>query len=60
MIYIGVENRYVLFQARERWSNMCAIAVDEVAQCREENTCATNRVSQGKKIYVSHASPTKS
>ena len=32
---IGVENWYVLCQDRERWSSMCAIAVDEVAQCRE-------------------------
>ena len=30
----------------ERWSNLCAIAVDEVAQCREGNICAANRASQ--------------
>ena len=28
---------------------MCAIAVDEAAQCREGNTCAANRASQEKK-----------
>ena len=27
---IGVENWFVLCQDRERWSSMCAIAVDEV------------------------------
>ena len=27
------------------WSNLCALAVDEVAQCREGNTCAANRAS---------------
>ena len=30
----------------ERWSNVCAIAVDEVVQCREGNICAANRASQ--------------
>ena len=32
---ISVEDWYVACQDRERWSNLCAIAVDEVAQCRE-------------------------
>ena len=49
MYCIGVENWYVLCQDRERWSSMCAIAVDEIAQCREGNTCAANRASQEKK-----------
>ena len=43
---ISVEDWYVVCQDRERWSNLCAIAVDEVAQCREGNTCAANRASQ--------------
>ena len=34
----------MLCQDRERWSNMCAVAVDEVAQCKERNTCAANRI----------------
>ena len=29
----------------ERWSSLYAVAVDEVAQCREHNTCAANRAS---------------
>ena len=37
---------YVVCQDRERWSNLSAIAVDEVAQCREGNICAANRASQ--------------
>ena len=43
---IGVENWYVLFQNKDRWSNMCAIVVNVVAQCREGNTCVANRPSQ--------------
>jgi len=27
---------------------VCAVDVDEVAQCREKNTCAANRASQEK------------
>ena len=53
MIYgatcVDVENWHVLCQDRERWSSMCAIAVDEVAQ---GNTCAANRASQEKFFYV--------
>ena len=45
---ISVEDwyMYVVCQDRERWSNLSAIAVDEVAQCREGNICAANRASQ--------------
>jgi len=39
---ISVEDWYVVRQDRERWSSLCAVAVDEVAQCREQNTCAAN------------------
>ena len=35
---ISVEDWYVVCQDCERWSNFCAIVVDEVAQCREGNT----------------------
>ena len=43
---IGIEDWYAVCQDRERWSNLCAVGVDEVAQCREENTCTANRASQ--------------
>ena len=43
---ISVDNWYVLYQDREKWPNMCAVAVDEVAQCMERSTCAANRASQ--------------
>ena len=45
---VDVVNWYVLCQDRKRWSNMCAVAVDEVTQCRERNACAANRASQEK------------
>ena len=43
---ISIEDWYTVCQDRERWSSLCAVAVDEVAQCREENTCTANRASQ--------------
>ena len=43
---VCAEDWYVVCQDHERWSNLCAIAVDEVARCREGNTCAANRASQ--------------
>ena len=55
MIYgatcVDVENWHVLCQDRERWSSMCAIAVDEVAQ---GNTCAANRASQEKNFLCNY------
>ena len=30
---ISVEDWYVVCQNCERWSNLCAVAVDEMAQC---------------------------
>ena len=43
---INMQDWYVICQDCERWSNLCAVAVDEVAQCREQNTCAAYRASQ--------------
>ena len=48
---IGMEDWYVACQDQERWSSLCAVAVDEVAQCREENTCTTNRASQERSFF---------
>ena len=48
---IGMEDWYAICQDRERWSSLCAVAFDEVAQCREENTCAANRASQEKNFF---------
>jgi len=45
---IGVKNWYVLCQDRDGWSNVCTVVVEEIAQCRERNTCAANRASQEK------------
>ena len=49
---IGMENWHAICQDRERWSSLCAVAVDEVAQCREENTCTANRASQERNFSV--------
>ena len=43
---IGMEDWYAVCQDWERWSSLCAVAIEEVAQCREENTCTANRASQ--------------
>ena len=43
---IGVENWCMVCQDQERWSNVCTMAVDEVAQCRERNNCVANRCSR--------------
>ena len=51
---IGMEDRYAVCQDQERWSSLCAVAVDEVAQCREENTCTADRVSQERCICGRH------
>ena len=46
----SVEDWYVVCQDCKRWSNLCAVAVDEVAQCREQKTCVANRVSQERNV----------
>jgi len=33
---ISVEDWYVVSQDSEMWSSLCAVAVDEVVQCREQ------------------------
>ena len=48
---IGMEDRYTVCQDRERWSSLCAMAVDEVAQCREENTWNANRASWERNLF---------
>jgi len=35
----------------ERWPSLCLMSVDEIAQCREKNTCATNRASQERSFF---------
>ena len=40
---ISVEDWYVVCQDHKKWSDLYALAVDEVAQCRQGNTCAANR-----------------
>jgi len=49
---ISVEDWYVVCQDYERWSSLCAVAVDEVAQYREQNTCAANRASQERNFFA--------
>ena len=48
---IGIEDWYAVCQDWERWSSLCAVAVDEVAQCREENIYTANRASQERNFF---------
>ena len=46
---IGIEDWYTVCQDQD---SLCAVAVDEVAQCREENTCTANRASQERNFMI--------
>ena len=49
---ISVDNWYVLYQDREKWPNMCAVAVDEVAQCMEKKYLCCQQGIPGKLFFV--------
>ena len=49
---IGMEDWYAICLDKERWSSLCAVAVDEVAQCRQENTCTVKKATQEKNFFL--------
>ena len=48
---IGMEDWYALCQDQERLFNLCAVDIDEVVHCKDENTRTANIASQDRNFF---------